>query len=292
MDCVLAVVMTAIGVSSVFTTDDTVAYDYPPADARLVLLAIGAGLPIALRRIYPYTAVLLSVASITPIMALRWNEGVTPLCTLALLYSVAVYRPFRVALAGLATVLGMFGFFALIGAPFFDDAAGHPELGHLLHALGDRPVRTPTTASPRAGDDRRHSRPSASWLPPRSGPSSPSGCASPAELHDVVSHTLSVIAVQSGVARHLAAGASPSGSGRRSRRSRTPAAPRWTTCAGCSACSVRLRARTVDESAEQLCALPGPPRPRALVALHRESHGPVELTIDPAARGTARRASG
>ena len=42
-DCVLALVMTAIGVSSVFTTDDSVAYDYPPADARLVLMAMGDG---------------------------------------------------------------------------------------------------------------------------------------------------------------------------------------------------------------------------------------------------------
>src|SRR6187200_942690 len=124
LDCVFALVLTAIGVGSVFTTDPTVAVDYPPANAPLVLLAIGASLPVAFRRIYPFTALAVSAVSISTIMAVPWNEGVTPLGTLALLYSVAVYRPTRVALAGLFTVLGMFTFFALIHVPAFDDPAG------------------------------------------------------------------------------------------------------------------------------------------------------------------------
>ena len=124
LDCVFALVLTAIGVSSVFTADPTVAVDYPPANVRLVLLAIGATAPLVFRRIYPYTALAVSAASISTIMAVPWNEGVTPLGTLALLYSVAVYRPTRVAVAGLVTVLGMFGFFALIHAAGFDDPAG------------------------------------------------------------------------------------------------------------------------------------------------------------------------
>ena len=51
------------------------------------------------------------------------ERGCHPSRTLFLLYSVAVYRPFGVALAGPATVLGMFLFFALVGAPFFDSPA-------------------------------------------------------------------------------------------------------------------------------------------------------------------------
>jgi hypothetical protein len=49
LDCVFALVLTAIGVGSVFTTDPTVAVDYPPANAPLVFLAIGASLPLAFR---------------------------------------------------------------------------------------------------------------------------------------------------------------------------------------------------------------------------------------------------
>ena len=85
-----------------------------------MLLAVGASPPLVFRRIYPYTALAVSAVCISTIMVVPWNEGVTPLGTLALLYSVAVYRPTRVAVAGLVTVLGMFTFFALIHAAAFD----------------------------------------------------------------------------------------------------------------------------------------------------------------------------
>ena len=281
LDCVLAAVMTTIAVSSVFTTDESVAYDYPPADARLVLLAMGAGLPLAIRRIYPYTALLISAASITPIMALRWNEGVTPLCTLALLYSVAVYRPFRVALAGLATVLGMFTFFALVGAPFFDSAAGilSSAIFCTPWAIGlsvrrQRLLREKAMQKALAAERELAAAEERAVFAER--------LRIARELHDVVSHTLSVIAVQSAVARHLSA------------EQPERVAPALAVIEEASRTALDDLRRMLgvlreapgedqDPAVENLAPSPGLDDIEALVALHRESHGPVELTIDPAA---------
>ena len=80
------------------------------------------------------------------------------------------------------------------------------------------------------------------------------------ELHDVVAHSMSVIAVQAGVGRHVidtdptAARAAPE------RSSRRPAAMRSSRCAGCSGCF----ARTTRPRRRVPC--PGSPTSRALVA--------------------------
>ena len=282
-DCVLALVMTAIGVSSVFTTDESVAYDYPPADARLVLLAIGAGAPIAIRRLYPYTALLVSVASIIPIMALRWNEGVTPLCTLALLYSVAVYRPFRVALAGLATVLGAFTFFALVGAPFFDDAAGilSAVVFCVPWAIGlsvrrQRLLREQALTKALAAERELAAAEERAIFAER--------LRIARELHDIVSHTLSVIAVQSGVAHHLQQSA-PERVG--------PALEAIETASRTALDDLRRMLGVLREApGDELGTAAREPSPdlrslEQLVALHRETHGPVTLTVAPAAEQLA-----
>jgi signal transduction histidine kinase len=276
--------MTTIAVSSVFTTDDSVAYDYPPVDARLVLLAMGAGLPLALRRVYPYTALLISASCITPIMALRWNEGVTPLCTLFLLYSVAVYRPLRVALAGLATVLGMFGFFALVGAPFFDSPAA--ALSSVVFctpwAIG-LSVRRQRDLRERAMEKALAAERELAAAEERAVFAERLRIAR--ELHDVVSHTLSVIAVQSAVARHLSA-EQPERVG--------PALEAIENASRTALDDLRrmlgvLREAPGEdldhESTGQLSPSPDLADIEALVDLHRESHGPVELSIDPAAQG-------
>ena len=55
------------------------------------------------------------------------------------------------------------------------------------------------------------------------------------ELHDVVSHTMSVVAVHAGTGRMVAQD-DPAAARRRSRRSRRRLAQRYWRCGGCSAC--------------------------------------------------------
>jgi signal transduction histidine kinase len=99
----------------------------------------------------------------------------------------------------------------------------------------------------------------------------------------VVSHTLSVIAVQSGVARHLSA------------QQPERVAPALEAIEAASRTALDDLRRMLGVLREAHGEDPGPavdtlsPSPglddiEALVALHRESHGPVELTVDPAAQ--------
>ncbi len=279
LDCVLAAVATVIGVSSVLTKDPTVAYDYPPANSQLVLLAIGSTLPLALRRVYPYTSLLVSAASITVIMSLRWNEGVTPLGTLVLLYSLAVYRRFAVSLAGLGTVLGMFVLFAFMGAPFFDNPAGVLSTfvfcvpwGIGLSVRRQRLLREQATTKALAAERQLAAAAERAVLAER--------LRIARELHDVVSHTLSVIAVQSGVARHLA----------RVQPERVQPALEAIESASRTALDDLRRmlgvlreppSEEVDGTQHRLAPSPTLDDVEELVARHRESYGPVELAIHP-----------
>jgi signal transduction histidine kinase len=282
LDCVFAAVAAIIGVTSVLTTDPTVVYDYPPANAQLVLLALGATLPVALRRVYPYTALLISAVAITVIMSLRWNEGVTPLGTLVLLYSVAVYRQFWIAAAGLATVLGMFGLFALIGAPFFDSPAAALSSfvfcvpwGIGLSVRRQRVLREQAMKKALAAERDLAAAEERAVFAER--------LRIARELHDVVSHTLSVIAVQSGVARHL------------SQAQPERVEPALETIENASRTALDdlrrmlgvLREAPGEEGLtalqHQLAPSPDLADIEDLVAQHRKSYGPVELSIDPTA---------
>lgn len=278
LDCVLAVVLTAIGVGSVFTTDPTVAVHYPPVNAQLVLLALGAGLPLAFRRIYSYTALAISAVCITTIMAIPWNEGVTPLCTLVMLYSIAVYRPTRVAVAGLLTVLGMFTFFALIHAAGFDDPAGILSTAVFCVPWGigmavrrQRLLREEALLKALAAERELAAAEQRAVFNER--------LRIARELHDVVSHTLSVVAVQAGVARHLMHD-QPQRVG--------PALTAIEDASRTALDDLRrmlgvLREAPEDEGLVRMSPSPGLDDLESLAATHRESYGPVQLTIEPGA---------
>ena len=276
LDCVFALVMTAIGVGSVFTTDPTVAVDYPPANAALVLLAVGASLPLAFRRIYPYTALAVSAVCISTIMVVPWNEGVTPLGTLALLYSVAVYRPTRVAVAGLVTVLGMFTFFALIHVPAFDTPAGilSTAVFCVPWAIGvavrrQRTLREEATQRALAAEREVAVAEQRAMFNER--------LRIARELHDVVAHTLSVVAVQAGVARHLM------------HEQPQRVGPALTAIEEASRMALDdlrrmlgvLREGPDATSLMTLSPAPGLADLEPLIAIHRESYGPAQLIIEP-----------
>ncbi len=282
LDYVFAAVAAVVGVASVLTTDPSVAYDYPPANAQLVLLALGATLPVAVRRTYPYTALLISAAAITTIMSLRWNEGVTPLGTLVLLYSVAVYRQFGVAVAGLATVLGMFTLFAFMGAPFFDNPAGvlSTFVFCVPWAIG-LSVRRQRLMREEALKKALTAERDLAAAEERAVFAERLHIAR--ELHDVVSHTLSVIAVQSGVARHLSQ-AQP--------ERVEPALEAIENASRTALDDLRRMLGVLREAPgedadtalqHQLAPSPDLADIEELVAQHRQSYGPVDLCIHPAA---------
>ncbi len=211
-------------------------------------------------------------------MAIPWNEGVTPLCTLVLLYSIAVYRPTRVAVAGLLTVLGMFALFALIHAAGFDDPAGILSTAVFCVPWGigmavrrQRLLREDALQKALAAERELAAAEQRAVFNER--------LRIARELHDVVSHTLSVVAVQAGVARHLMHD-QPQRVG--------PALTAIEDASRTVLDDLRrmlgvLREAPEDEGLVRMSPSPGLDDLESLAAVHREYYGPVQLTIEPGA---------
>lgn len=201
-DGLLAAVVAALGVASVLIDDPLVAYDYPEPNAWLVLLALGGTLPLALRRRFPLTVLAAIIAAVATIAALRWNAGTVPTGVAFALYAVAAWRTRWPAVTGLVMVYALMGALALVEAPYFDSwlalVSGACFTVVWVFGRGMRKWRRGReTAQARAltaerarvmaaeravfGERIRIAR----------------------EMHDVVSHTLAVIAVQSGTTRHV-----------------------------------------------------------------------------------------
>lgn len=278
LDLAFAVAASVLAVASVLTTDPSSAYDYPPANVWLVLLALGTSLPIALRRGAPLLAVAISLACVSAIMLLRWNEGVTPLGLLACLYAVAVYSRWLVALAGLVMVLGSFAIYALAGAPYFDNIYGLLDSAIFIApwAIG-LTVRRQRLAREAATQRAIEAERAIAVAEERAVFAERLRIAR--EMHDVVSHSLSVVTVRAGVARHLLA----------SNPQEAEASLAAIEESGRSALDdLRrmlgvLRTPSDDAFGGSLSPVPGLVDLDRLTQAHRETWGPVELRVDTGA---------
>ncbi|MGW4958250.1 sensor histidine kinase [Nonomuraea sp. NPDC004186] len=274
LDLLTGLAVTAVAVSSVLITDPTDAYTYHNPDAWLELLALGASLPLTLRRRFPMSVLTAVAAATYTIAGLGHNAGLTPLCMVIALYTVATERPQRFAVAGLALVYAGMSGLALLGAPYFDHPLALVTVSAItvVWALG-RYARHRRLTMHRAVEQALD----AEWRRAREAERAivEERLRIARELHDVVSHTLSVIAVQSGVAAHLI-GIQPH-----------KAAP--------ALAAVEEAGRTAMEDLRRMLELlqpetgsaglapaPGLDELRLLASVHRAAHGPIELEIDPA----------
>ncbi|MGP3955874.1 sensor histidine kinase [Nonomuraea sp. 3N208] len=272
LDLLLGLAVAAVAVSSVLTKDPTDTYTYPEPDQWLVLLALGAGLPLTVRRRFPMSVLGVVTASAFTIAALGWNAGLTPLCMMIALYTVAAEGRRPVAVAGLALVYAEMGTLALLQAPYFDHPLALVTVAAVtvLWALG-RYARHRRLALHHAVELALE----AEWRRARDAERAvvEERLRIARELHDVVSHTLSVIAVQSGVAGHLIT----------SRPQQVaPALTAIEDAARTAMDDLRrmLRLLQPDTAAAGLAPAPGLAELELLASVHRASHGPVTLEID------------
>lgn len=160
-------------------------------------------LPIAIRRRAPMWALTIACIAIFVHVVTNAPEGATPLAVALLMYSVAAWRPTATALAGLAVVgvtlvgIGVFGDDVGFGAA--DVAFTFSQFAVLCAAgIAVRARRQSTEARLREATERAEletQRAARSLAEERLRIAQ--------ELHDVVAHSISVIAVQAGVGSHF-----------------------------------------------------------------------------------------
>ncbi|MGW3347181.1 sensor histidine kinase [Nonomuraea rubra] len=227
-----------------------------------------------MRRRYPFAVLVVTTAAAFLTAAGGWDHDIPSLCSYLAAYSVAAWRRLPVALGGLGLLIVAETGLVLVDAPLYDPAADLTAAGVLIpFGLGLIVRRW------------RHERAAAL----RRAIEAERGTALAAEqavfaerlriaeeMHDVIAHTLSVISVQAGVARHGVAGVD------------SPAVSALAAVekAGRSALADLRRMLGVLHTQQpgeppSLAPSPGLDEIRLLASAHRAACGPVELTVDP-----------
>jgi len=207
VDGALAVLFATVGLLSVFgqdIRDDQGALEegFHEPGPLVVLTVLAVCLPIATRRRAPLASLVVAAVGIAVHVAVPWPEGTLPLAVLLLTYTVGAHCPPPRAIAGLAVVAVALAGLAIAGAPGLDavGAIGVTAQFAAVWAIGValRNRRAATDARVRAADEQAEAaRQSAARA------LAEERLRIAQELHDVVAHSMSVIAVQAGAGAHV-----------------------------------------------------------------------------------------
>ena len=183
-DVALAVGALAVSVSILATVPS-----WDPG-AVAVLLVVGHAAPIAYRRRMPRTAFALSTSAGVAYLAAGWPMVALGVAVLVMTYSLATYSSRNHSLVGLIAVEASLTLDALLGtgAPQFDTLVGNVVIVAAAWILGDGARRRREDA---LSEQQRLAAQAVHEERLRIA----------RELHDVVAHTMSVIAVQAGTGR-------------------------------------------------------------------------------------------
>ena len=202
VDVVLAVVFTLVGIATAFGQDISDDEGFREPSALLVVSALVICAPIAIRRRWPLIALTISAIGVLVHLLVGWPEGSLPLATLLLTFTVGAWCPLRRAVAGLAMLCVTILVLALGDAPTLDTVGAFGVLANFaaVWALGVafRNRRAVSDARVREADERAEAeRQRAARV------LAEERLRIAQELHDVVAHSMSVIAVQAGVGEHV-----------------------------------------------------------------------------------------
>lgn len=209
VDGILAALFLAVGVVTAFAedihTDAGILRDgFREPSGLLVLTALVTCAPIAIRRRTPLLALVISAVGILVHLLIGWPEGSLPLAVLFLTYTVGVWCPQRRAVVGLVVVFVAITVLAFADTPGLDGVGVFAVLAQFTAgwAIGVamRHRRVATEARLREADEyaeAERQRAARALAEERLRIAQ--------ELHDVVAHSMSVIAVQAGVGAHVLA---------------------------------------------------------------------------------------
>jgi signal transduction histidine kinase len=202
VDSVLAGVLLVIALVTVYTQDVIKGLSEPSALAVLTIVAVSA--PVAIRRVHPLPALVIASAGIFVHIVADWPEGSLPLSVMLLAYTVAAWDTPRRAGLGLAVVYVCLLALGLTDTPGLDTLGVVGNMATFTAAwtvgIALRARRETLEARVRAADERANvERQSAARA------LAEERLRIAQELHDVVAHSMSVIAVQAGVGAHVLA---------------------------------------------------------------------------------------
>jgi signal transduction histidine kinase len=203
VDAVVAVVAAVLAVTALLTADlPAVDPGLREADPWVAAVTAAGALGIGLRRRQPLAGLLLVGAAATVVSATGYYTALLPYLTLVALYSVAAHGTRRQALTGVVVLVTCFVSLVAAGVPDLTpgDVVTSVALGVAAAAAGDamrlrreHQAGLVATAESRAEAARAESARVVADERLRIA----------RELHDVVAHSMSLIAVQAGVGAHL-----------------------------------------------------------------------------------------
>ena len=192
LDAALALAVLASGLLSTTGIPSGV---YQPHDAVSTTLVVLCAAPYLLRRRYPLVVLVLASSALAALMLREHDPGALPFTLLVAAYTVGAERPARVAGAGVGWLVVLLVVLGLLETPLFGPTEAVISgisfvaavlLGRSMRERGQRIeafAQEEEQAALRAAADER--------------------LRIAREMHDVVAHSLGVIAVQAGVALHV-----------------------------------------------------------------------------------------
>jgi signal transduction histidine kinase len=176
---------------------------FKPINALGILLVLGAVLPLALRRTFPFEVFVVQTVCIVVFAGADYSLGALPLLTVIGSYTVGAYcRPRQIAIAFVMLVVALVGLW-IIDIPDFSlgDVVSNVVLYTAALSIGwavqSRRMRLEAAEERAAILEREQEEERARAI-------ADERLHIAQELHDVVAHSMSVIAVQAGVGLHVA----------------------------------------------------------------------------------------
>lgn len=200
LDAGLGVLAAVLAVSALVGVDVSTVDPalHRPGVLAVALTAIGAAAT-AWRRSRPLSGLLVVTTAATAVSALGQFTGILPYLTMAAVYAVAAYGGRREAVVGLLLVVGCFVGLYLAGVPDLSsgDVATSAAVCVAAAAIGDaaRQRRTHQLDAMAAAEVRAELATQRAVVEER--------LRIARDIHDVVAHSMSLIAVQAGVGAHL-----------------------------------------------------------------------------------------
>jgi signal transduction histidine kinase len=207
VDGVVAAIFVVVGVVTCYGQDirddrGLIESGFREPGAWLVVTSLAICAPIAFRRRWPLPALLISSGGILVHILIGWPEGALPLAVLLLTYTVGAWCSPRQAIGGLVAICATVTVLGLTGSPGLDTVGVFGVLAQFAAgwAIGVafRNRRAASDSKVREAEERAEvARQSAARV------LAEERLRIAQELHDVVAHSMSVIAVQAGVGAHV-----------------------------------------------------------------------------------------